>query len=467
MNSIIIIFVTLIVCPMEDILDLYIKIIAIVNEFLIPYLFENWMNQKLISLWSIIITFVVFLYMSSVQLKCQLYYSISINNYRFATYFTLCSFALFSIILVILDINNSQFIADISPFIIVSIFIGSYFFNNNHTKKILKRVYKKYQQKNTINKLKESTSKDELINSHKNLMKKDFYKSIDRITQEVYIKQEIKVFNNYYECEIATRFIRYNRSIEAYQLMKELFKEGMSQFKHEADVYIIAWYYLHSMKKFYKDNNLLNDYDPELFVIDQFLNNAMDLKLDIRKKYLIDKAFGYVEIEKREGSVNDNSANIEASFKLEEMKQSVIKAHLYGLHEINELFSKLRNSTNPKDIITYDQNLIYISKFQNSTKSQYSYILRQFPDEKEILKIYVLFLTDVMNDDELSLQKTGFSNRDISMENTKSNINLNNNFKAKKELISSSNSLMYNSYSEDFSSVSDIGNDYKKKKALK
>lgn len=30
------------------------------------------------------------------------------------------------------------------------------------------------------------------------------------IANETYIKKEIKIFNNYYECEMACRFLRFN-----------------------------------------------------------------------------------------------------------------------------------------------------------------------------------------------------------------------------------------------------------------
>jgi len=72
----------------------------------------------------------------------------------------------------------------------------------------------------------------------------------------------------------------------------------------------MAWYYIYSMKKFYKENNLLQKYDQELFKTEGMLNNAMDLKLDISKKYLINKALSYIEIEKRENSMNINSQDV-------------------------------------------------------------------------------------------------------------------------------------------------------------
>jgi len=56
---------------------------------------------------------------------------------------------------------------------------------------------------------------------------------------------------------------------------------------------------MHSMKIFYKENILLQKYDIELFNGENILNEAMTLKLDLRKKFLINKALSYIDIEKK------------------------------------------------------------------------------------------------------------------------------------------------------------------------
>ena len=53
------------------------------------------------------------------------------------------------------------------------------------------------------------------------------------------------------------------------------------------------------MKIFYKENILLQKYDIELFNGENILNEAMTLKLDLRKKFLINKALSYIDIEKK------------------------------------------------------------------------------------------------------------------------------------------------------------------------
>jgi len=64
------------------------------------------------------------------------------------------------------------------------------------------------------------------------------------------------------------------------------------------------------MKIFYKNNNLLQKFDMELFNANDILNRALDLKLDARKKFLIARAENYIDIEKREDSMNINSIDV-------------------------------------------------------------------------------------------------------------------------------------------------------------
>jgi len=72
----------------------------------------------------------------------------------------------------------------------------------------------------------------------------------------------------------------------------------------------MAWYYIHTMKKFYKDNNLLQKYDIELFNVDSYLSDATDLKLDIRKRFLINEAENLIDVEKKESALNIDSKNM-------------------------------------------------------------------------------------------------------------------------------------------------------------
>ncbi|KAG4106217.1 hypothetical protein H8356DRAFT_1628065 [Neocallimastix lanati (nom. inval.)] len=472
--------------------------ITIVKAFLayqkntLPQLFmDNNFDRNIIRYVIIIIGIVLFLYLSILQLKTQPYYSKVVNNYKFSVYFGNFGIEVYSFFITLLNLNDSQFISDFMPFLFIFLSIFGCFFNQFYLKKTLKRIYVKYQEKQIVRNIRKTTSIDELKNSPEKLKNNKIFTSIERITKETYIKKEIKVFNSISECEIACRFLRTNRDFEAYLLMKKLFEEGINQYTHDADIYITAWFYMYSMKIFYKKNNLLQKYDIELFNGNYMLNTAMELKLNMRQRYLINRAVDYIEIEKKENAKSITSNEVSSSLKLEELKLSAVGAHINGLKEIKELFVKLRNSTNNKDVLSYLANIRRISFYRNSANSQYKTITRHFTDAKDVIKVYILFLLDVMNDDEAAnryIQNIGnvklndknfLNNSNNEMEAQEINININTekksdvekksgNFKNNSNLNNSfSNSLISLTQSENISVSSGISKDIRKKITLK
>jgi len=116
------------------------------------------------------------------HLKYQPYYSAVINNYRFGIYFSYCVFSLFLVLVLATGLSDSQFIADVSPFIVIILFGIGYKINNMYYKMCIKRVYKKLQEKETVSNLRKTLSSDELKFNPTKLQKKNIYKSIERIS---------------------------------------------------------------------------------------------------------------------------------------------------------------------------------------------------------------------------------------------------------------------------------------------
>ncbi|ORX45582.1 hypothetical protein BCR36DRAFT_299255, partial [Piromyces finnis] len=323
----------------------------------------NYIIQKI----CIVITSMLFFYMAYYQLIKQPYYSSTVNNYKFAVYFSLGLFSFYTFILCILKANSSSIIPYISVVILIFIFIASYCYNQYYKNSIIKRVFKKFKEKNVVHNLRKTLSTDELKFCPDNLEKKDVYKSIERITSEKYIRKEIKIYNNYYECEVVCRFLR--------------------------QLYIIAWYYINTMRNFYKDNELLSNYNPSIFNNVSILQECMQFKLKIREKFLLNNAEHSTEKEKREVS-NLATENINMSYHLDELKNEAVTTHIHGLKEIKSLFNNLRRNTAPKHILPYITNINEIYKYQKLANNQYKNIIRQYHDARvnEIKKKSLLFL---------------------------------------------------------------------------
>ncbi|OUM56726.1 hypothetical protein PIROE2DRAFT_65396 [Piromyces sp. E2] len=204
----------------------------------------------------------------------------------------------------------------------------------------------KYKEKKTIENLRETSTNDEYKMSVGNLRKRDVYKSVERITSEKYINKRIRIFNNFYECEIACRFLRKNRSIEAFQLMKKLIEEG------------------------------------------------------------------------------------NMSYQLDELKNEAVTTHIQGLKEIKALYGKLKNNSNPKH---------------------------------DTIQVYILFLTDVMNN-KIGRRNTRTSVDVKTIDINKSTENLKSSLKNKTDDLSSTNSIPH---SESTTGVGSMGRYISKKMGFK
>ncbi len=110
------------------------------------------------------------------HLKYQPFYSCMINNYKFGIYFSYCVFSLFLLLVLAGDLSNSQFLSDISPFIIAILFGLGYKINDIYYKFCINRIYKKFHEKEELINI------EELNRSPTKLNKNAIYKSADRIS---------------------------------------------------------------------------------------------------------------------------------------------------------------------------------------------------------------------------------------------------------------------------------------------
>jgi len=143
------------------------------------------MDHKYIPYIYIIILLIGFGLVAFKQLRHQPFYSIVINNYKFGIYFSYSIFSMILILVISTNLSNSQFFADISPILIIILFGVGYKINNIYHNRCLRRIYKKFHEKETINNLRKSISKNELKYNTGELKKKKIYNSIERISMYI------------------------------------------------------------------------------------------------------------------------------------------------------------------------------------------------------------------------------------------------------------------------------------------
>jgi hypothetical protein len=371
---------------------------------------------------------------------------------------------LISEIVAILGYHDTEIYSILILAIVILPFLIGWKINSTYYNRVINRIYKAYHEKCIINNLNKPEWNDESRVDEGKKESKDIINSLDRIVGENFIKKDIKVFKNHYECDMACRFLRHNRNIEAFYLMKELFKEGMQEFKQNSDIYIVAWYYIHSMKIFYKNNDLLDNYDIEIFNGDEILDRASKLKNNIRERYLITYADELVEKERREISLKQTETNIEETIKIEKLRIEAVNYHFKCLKEIKDLFMELKKSNYNKEVISYLNNIENVYKAKTSGNNQYLRILREYPDDKDTMKLYMLFLYDISNRDDLANKYVNLLGEQPSRTLRRFSKDSSNKTKNNIRKVNlSSNSLNSNAHSEDYSAASGLGREVKKK----
>lgn len=131
------------------------------------------------------INIIIYIYLAHFQITHQPFYSKKINNYKFSVYFSIAIFSFFTFLMCLFKINTSSVLALLSPLIIIVSFIIGYKYNAYYYKKILKRIYKKFNEKQLVTDLKKTTSIDELKFSPEKFKKKNVYQSVERICMNI------------------------------------------------------------------------------------------------------------------------------------------------------------------------------------------------------------------------------------------------------------------------------------------
>jgi len=139
----------------------------------------NGIDHELVSYMFIFILAFGFGYIAINHLRYQPFYSSVINNYKFGVYFSYCVFSLLLILVLTTGLSNSPFFTGIAPLIIIMLFGLGYKINNIYYKLCINKVYKRYHEKEELDSMMKT---EELNNKSSKLIKKNIYKSSERIS---------------------------------------------------------------------------------------------------------------------------------------------------------------------------------------------------------------------------------------------------------------------------------------------
>eukprot|EP00833_Pecoramyces_ruminatium_P015975 jgi/Orpsp1_1/1190007/evm.model.d7180000076074.1 len=149
----------------------------------------------------------------------------------------------------------------------------------------------------------ENRSDLDSIDSFKRKLSKDaLYESIETIVETIALREPIIVYSRPCECELISRFIRYNNSHEALMALDEIFNEGMSQYPKNSSLrlsYCILFWYLEGCINQVNDEWGIYNSDDDIYKkktekdyklierINESIQQVYELKPNISSRYKI------------------------------------------------------------------------------------------------------------------------------------------------------------------------------------
>ncbi|ORX80370.1 hypothetical protein BCR32DRAFT_293881 [Anaeromyces robustus] len=366
------------------------------------FLFQVYFNLQIISS---ILLFAGFVYLIYTHYNYQDYYKKSINCFYSAIW---SSMALSTFVYIFFSIFRIRIYFQIFVLLnIVGLVIGWFsntFYYNWYSNKVYTNIEKKYNQQHVISKLKEQIEFDH--------PRDDEERSLETIVTEKKVIKKENVYNRPSDCAYVSKFVLENRSIEGFKLVHSLFKEGVNQFELIPEIYIQYWYFLHGMRKFMNINQMyFTDEESEEFmkkvnyVSDKALFKCANLSKSLVNKFLVYNATYIYESDKvitinRENSQDNKNVN----FELNDLRHKAIQYHLGALNGLKNFFDTLKSLENPEEVknaINYNNELTDIL---NSGESHFKKFVVEFNYSKESLELYVLFLRNSLNREDLAGQ---------------------------------------------------------------
>ncbi|ORX82060.1 hypothetical protein BCR32DRAFT_267894 [Anaeromyces robustus] len=267
-------------------------------------------------------------------------------------------------------------------------------------KKITKKIQMKYDQHKIIEQLKEELEEENT---------QDINKSLESIVTIKKIVKKEKSFKNYVEASLLCKFIMYNRSTESFLLVQRIFKECVTEFPRNPNVYIEFWNHLHGMRIFISKNKMFfDDYNFLLksinILADKVLYKVSNLDINLITKFRIYySSFSYEEskeiLNKRNYDKDDNDDNkndTSVGFEVDMVKNIAVNYHIKCIISKKNIINELTNITNMETIESALNMNEEFSKVLLKAEKYYLIYINKFINSKEALYLYIMFLNNIM-----------------------------------------------------------------------
>ncbi|ORX78591.1 hypothetical protein BCR32DRAFT_282150 [Anaeromyces robustus] len=365
-------------------------------------IFKIYLNDEYLSS---ILMFLGFDYLFYIHLCCQNYFSQKLNNFYSSVWFSL---SLQSFIHIFFSIFKIKLIYPIFLGIGCVGFICGWFLNkyyyNFYSNKIYDSIKNKYNQQHIINRLNDEKKLDETD--------EDESLSLETIAKtKKYIKNEY-VFKRSSDCSYISKFIEFNRSLISFNLVNNLFKEGIIQFERDPNLYIQYWNHLHGIKYFIEVNNCCF-FDKESeefiqkidFISEKLLEKCVYMSKSIFMKYLIFNATNIYETDKlyiKNLSSNNHLEMSASNIEVIDIRNNTLQYHIISINYLKKLMDGLRILERQIDI---ENAMILNDKLTEVLtvgEKKYNNYLLKSRYSKESLILAILFFRNSMNRDDIA-----------------------------------------------------------------
>jgi hypothetical protein len=180
----------------------------------------------------------------------------------------------------------------------------------------------------------EKSEYDSIGSFERKLSKEELYESIETIVETIALREPIIVFSHPYECELVSRFIRYNNSPEALRALDEIFNEGMIQYPKNSSLklsYCILFWYLEGRINYVNDEWGIYNSDDDIYKkktekdyklierINETIQMVYELKPNIFSRYKITCIKNIIEEDKEKQHDYEMRKKFEQFKKIKEL----------------------------------------------------------------------------------------------------------------------------------------------------
>ncbi|ORX78592.1 hypothetical protein BCR32DRAFT_282151 [Anaeromyces robustus] len=373
--------------------------IVVLLEVANTMIFKVYFNNRYLSS---IIMFLGFAYLLYIHLSYQSYYSQKLNNFYSSIWFSL---TLQSFIYIFFSIFKIKLIYPIFLGIgglglICGWFLNKFYYHF-YSKRIFNNITKKYNQQHIMNRLKEEIEFDK-VNEDESL-------SIETIVTSKNVIRKEKVYKKSSDCSYISKFIEFNRSLESFNLVYNLFKEGIIQYERDPEIYIQYWNHLHGIKNFMllnkccffreEDGELLNKID---LLSEKLIKKSIGLSKSIFMKYLIYNATSVYKMDQLLLNSNDKNIKISSSImEVNNIKNRALQYYVISLNYLKNIMDSLRimeNKHDIKHIMIINDELTEILTKGEMEFQKYLFTTRF---SKDSLALSIIFYRNAMNREDM------------------------------------------------------------------